>query len=178
MNRSLSAIAVGVVVPALVFGGCSGDPQPKIAPSEPSSPVASVSPSHTERALPSRAQQTKFLREYFAEVSASISTGDASGFLALSSPRCESCAVIAKNLDQAYDDGGSIRGGSWTVSSPTYSGKSSLGPVWDIDVATAREHWFDGDGTEIKIVRPSTQHVAVALESDSGAWRVREMRLQ
>jgi hypothetical protein len=178
VTRSLSAIAVGVVVPALVFGGCSGDPKPKFAPSESSSPVASVSPSHTERALPPRAEQAKFLREYFAEVSASISTGDASGFLALSSPRCESCAVIAKNLDQAYDDGGSIRGGSWTVSSPTYSGKSSLGPVWDIDVATAREHWFDGDGTEIKIVRPSTQHVSVALESDRGAWRVREMRLQ
>lgn len=178
LTRSRLAVALGLVLPVLALGGCSGEPEPKFAAPESSPPVASASPSHKDRALPPRAQQAQFLDDYFAEVSASISTGDAAGFLALSSRRCESCAVIAKNLDRTYDDGGSIRGGKWTVSSPEFSGKSPLGPVWDLDVATAREHWYDGDGTEIRIVRPSTQHVAVALEGSDGKWRVREMRLQ
>ncbi len=33
MNRCRPAIALGLAVPALVLGGCSGEPEPRIAPS-------------------------------------------------------------------------------------------------------------------------------------------------
>lgn len=177
MNRCRLAIAF-LLVATLVLGGCSDDPRPKIArPSESSSPTVSESPSAGGPASP-RDEQAAFIESYFSEVSASISTGDPSRFLALSSEDCESCRVIARNLARAYENGGSIKGGKWTVSSVSYQRKSPVGRVWDVDVTTARERWYDGDGDQIKVVRPSKQHVAVALEARDDRWRVREMRLQ
>ena len=178
MTRSLSAIAVGVVVPALVFGGCSGDPKPKIAPSDPSSPVASVSPSHTERAQPPRAQQAKFIDRYFAIISTSISTGEPEPFLALSSSECQNCKVFAKNLIAAYEDGGRIEGGSCRVVRTRHVRQAKLGAIWNVDVKFSRERWMDGNGNLTKIVRGGTQHFGIAVAATKERWVVRELRLR
>jgi hypothetical protein len=176
VNRCRLAIAVGLAVPTVVLGGCSNESDPESAPSR--SAADSDGPSALQSVVPSRDEQVGFLRTYFRKVSVALSTGDPSGFLALSSPDCGSCTVIARSVVHAYDDGGSITGGRWRVASPTYAGKSSLGRVWDIDVVTAREHWYDGDGNLVNIVRQSTQRVAIALESADGGLRVRELRLR
>jgi hypothetical protein len=176
VNRCRLAIASGLAVSTVVLGGCSNESDPESAPSR--SAADSEGPPAIQSVIPSRVEQVDFLRTYFRKVTVALSTGDPSGFLALSSEECGSCAVIARSVVHAYDDGGSITGGKWRVESPTYAGKSSLGLVWDIDVVTAREHWYDGDGNLVNVVRQSTQRVAIALETANEGLRVRELRLR
>ena len=178
MTRSLSAIAVGVVVPALVFGGCSGDPKPRIAPSESSSPGASTSSSATPGASTRRAQQAQFIDRYFAAISRSISTGEPEPFLALSSSDCHNCKVFAKNLTAAYADGGRIEGGSCRVVGTRHVKHAKLGAIWNVDVKFSRERWIDGNGNLTKIVRGGTQHFGIAVAAPKERWVVRELRLR
>ena len=178
MTRSSSAIAVGVVVPALVLGGCSGDPEPKIAPSESSSPVASASSSATPRATSPRAQQAQFIDKYFAVISTSISTGEPESFLALSSSDCQNCKVFAKNLAAAYADGGRIEGGSCRVVGTRHVRQAKFGAIWNVDVKFSRERWMDGNGNLTKIVRGGTQHFGIAVAAIKERWVVRELRLR
>lgn len=178
MNHSLSAIAVGVVVPALVFGGCSGDPEPQVAPSDPSSPMASASSSATPRAPSRRAQQAEFIDRYFAVISTSISTGKPDPFLALSSSECHNCKVFAKNLTAAYADGGRIEGGSCRVVGTRHVRQAKLGAIWNVDVKFSRERWMDGNGNLTKIVRGGTQHFGIAVAATKERWVVRELRLR
>jgi hypothetical protein len=170
----LPVLVAGLV---LVLAGCSeGDPEPRMAPTEsvastPSTSAPTVSPS------PSVPGEAAFIAQFFEEISSAISDGDPSGFLAMTSGRCENCEVIARNLAGAYEDGGHIEGGLWTVKSTSFERQTGVGSIWNAEVETARERWFDGDDEPIKIVRSDTVEVLIALEATDGGWRVREMRL-
>ena len=173
--------AVGV---ALVLGvaACSGsDPEPRIAPpssSAPSSPSTSPAAGATSSDPDQRQAQADLLASFVAGLSTALSTGDASSFMDLAATNCQNCRVLAKNLEKAFEDGGHIEGGAWTISSSKYQREAPLGSIWNVDVHSARERWYDGSGDLVKIVREGTQHFGFALEASGNAWKVRELRLR
>ena len=177
MNRSRLAFALALLAPTLVLGGCSDDPVPKIAPPS-DSPAVSGDPSPSDSApLSAHAAQAAALRSYFASISDAISTGDPSAFLAASSGQCQNCRVLADNLKAAYAKGGHIEGGHWTVNSVKFQRKAPLGMVWNVRLHTSRERWYDSGDKLVKIVRPSSLEVGLALVSQGEDWRVRELRI-
>jgi hypothetical protein len=169
----LPVLVAGLV---LVLAGCSGeDPEPKMAPTQ---SVASTPSTSAPTVSPSTAPaEADFIAKFFGEISSAISNGDPSGFLAMTSGQCENCEVIASNLVAAYEDGGHIEGGLWTVKSTSFDRETVIGSIWNADVETARERWFDGNDDPIKIVRADTVKVAIALEATATGWRIREIRL-
>lgn len=111
-------------------------------------------------------------------MSEAIGTGDPSKFIAMSSSRCANCRVVAKNLTNAYSDGGYIRGGEWTVRSAVFESDNRVGSIWRVGIATARERWFDGNDDAVKVVDASMANVALAIERSGDSWQIREMRLR
>ena len=118
------------------------------------------------------------LDDFFKGLSTALTTGDPSAFLALAAPNCQNCKVLAGNLEKAFAGGGHIEGGSWTVESSEYQREAPLGSVWNVDIHSARERWYDSSGDLVKIVREGTQRFGVALEPNGDRWQVRELRLR
>jgi hypothetical protein len=176
VTRSLSAIAVGVVVPALVFGGCSGDPKPKFVPSESSSPTGASSSSAADSKP--EATTARFINDYFDAVGTSTATGDTRAFVGMSSPRCRNCRTLAHNIEAAYENGGRVEGSNWEVANLRRTSASELGSVWNVDVRTTRERWYDGDDHLIKIIRASSQRFAVIVAGEGSTRVLRDMRLR
>ncbi|GAA4698928.1 hypothetical protein [Nocardioides conyzicola] len=165
VSRTRAALTALFLIPVLLLAGCSDDePKPKFAP--PSS-EAPTSPTTTEVD-----PQAAFIDEFFSEVTNSISSGDPTPFLEMA-PGCKNCQVIARNLSAAYEDGGRIEGGRWTVESATKSSESE----WSLSLRTAEERWLDADDQVVKIVDPATLQVSLLLKPAGSGWTVQEMKL-
>ena len=175
MTHSLSAIAVGVVVPLLVLDGCSGDPEPKLAPSESSSPTGSSSSSAADS---NPGATARFINDYFDAVGTSTATGDTREFVGMSSPKCRNCRTLAHNIEAPYENGGRVEGSNWEVADLRRTSASEFGSVWNVDVRTTRERWYDGDDHLIKIIRASTQRFAVIVAGEGPTRVLRDMRLR
>jgi hypothetical protein len=171
--------AVGV---ALVLGvaACSGsDPEPRIAPpsssapSSPStSPAASSSPANTAN------DQEAFVRGYFESIGRATQSGDPSEFLAMSADSCGNCHVLAQNIEKAYGGRRYVEGADWAITRTFRAGERPEGEVWNVDVKTAKERWYDGSGDLVKIVDASTQHFGVIVSVDGDSYRIADMRLR
>jgi hypothetical protein len=109
VNRSRPAIALAVSV--LALGGCSGDPEPKFAPSESSSPAASGSPS----ARQSPANPVATVRAWVAAQNDAMRTGDSSGVRSLSADPCEACDGLIDPIDKVYEAGGYFKTPGWRI---------------------------------------------------------------
>lgn len=120
----------------------------------------------------------RFITDYFAAVGDSTTSGDTRGFLRMSSPKCQNCRTLAHNVEAAYRDGGRIEGGDWTVSNVRRVSDIELGTVWNVDVETARERWYDRDDHLVKIVRASTERFAVIVSHEHSKHLLRDMRLR
>ena len=178
MNRSRLAFALGLLAPALLLGGCSDDPVPKVAPASESA-SASESPSPSGSSDPGDEDQKALINSYFAAVGDSTTTGDTSAFLKMSSRDCQNCRTLANNIEGAYENGGHVEGGNWDVVEIASSSMSSdVGSVWNVDVQTSLERWYDGSGKLTKIVRASTQHFGVLISRQDGHPIVRDLRLR
>jgi hypothetical protein len=177
VNRSRSAIVLLTVALVPLAGACSEDPKPKFAPPQSSSPTGSPSPSTRDHAEPG-GTTARFINDYFAAVGDSTTTGDTSAFVRMSSPRCQNCQTLAHNVEAAYKGGGHIEGGDWTVSNLRRVSDIEVGTIWNVDVETSRERWYDGDDRLIKIVRASTERFAVVVSQDRSRHLLRDMRLR
>jgi hypothetical protein len=176
VTRLRTALALTLTVPLLALGACSEeDPQPKIAPSESSSPTES--PSASSSASPQALSETQTVRRFFEGISASISAGDSSRFMTLAAKRCTNCQEIAQSLENAYADGGHIENGRWTVVRLQRVSGSPQAGLWNVDIQTAKERWFDGEGQLVKVVTPDKLKFKVAVFRRSDAWKIRELRL-
>ncbi|WP_435747874.1 DUF6318 family protein [Nocardioides sp. SYSU DS0663] len=171
MPHRLAAAAMSA---ALLLSGCSGAPQPKVAPSE--SPTPTATPTTADESVAE--DEAEFISRFFAGISQAIATGDASLFQVLADDTCHNCAVIADNLKGAYAEGGRIVGGGWTVVSTEPVEDPSGASVWDVRIQTARERWVDRRGETVKTIAPSIQTLAVSLRRAGDEWRVREMQLR
>jgi hypothetical protein len=174
VSRLGTAIALGLVVPTLLLGGCASDGSPSD-----SSPAASESPASpdTDTGSVVREEQAAFLAHYFAVVSDALSTGAASPFLALSSSECKSCADLAHNLAAAYTGGRHVEGARWKVLAIRYNKEAKLGSIYDVDIAFSRERLLDAKGKLVKVVKPGTHRFGVAVTTERGRWVVRELHL-
>ena len=174
---SLRPLGALTLVAVLGLSACSDDPEPKVAP-EPSTSTAEANTATASSSATPLADEAAFIEEFFQRVSTSISSGDPSGFKALADDTCANCKVIAENLESAYDNGGSIVDGKWTVLSAEPSSISGDSDVWDVRVRTSRERWLDSGGDVVKTVAPSVQTIAMSLRAHENGWRVRELQLR
>jgi hypothetical protein len=131
VQRSRLAIALGLVVPALVLGGCSGEPEPRFAPAESSSPAVRESPSSTASAeqsagnaprMPAAAERRSpggaeaFVEFYWETVDYAQSTGKFGGLKALGTASCVACRSGVAGLTKIFEEGGKIKGGETSLS--------------------------------------------------------------
>jgi hypothetical protein len=170
VSRLRTAIALGLVVPALVLGGCASDGSSSGPPSSESSPS-----SDTGSVV--REEQAAFIAHYFSVVSDALSTGAASPFLALSSSECQSCTDLAHNLATAYTGGRHVEGAKWKVLAIRYDKEAKLGSIFDVDIAFSRERLLDAHDKLVKVVKPGTHRFGVAVAAERGRWVVRELHL-
>lgn len=112
MNRCRPAIALGLAVPALVLGGCSGEPEPRIAPSESSSPATS---SESTSADPSPSDPVATVRAWVEAQNDAMRTGDSSDVRALSADPCEACEGMIDPIDRVYEAGGYFKTAGWRI---------------------------------------------------------------
>ncbi len=184
VNRSLSAMAVGLVVPTLVLGGCSGDPKPKIAPSESSSPVASRELVSDSTSACAASPAGPVHRQSTSPRSPPRSPPEtATAFLALSSQRLpELQGVRQEPRAPRTTTVGAIEGGSCRMVATRHvrQAKSGSGQSGMSTSSTARERWYDGDGQPDQDRRGeySALRGSQSPRGDGGAWVVREMRLR
>jgi hypothetical protein len=163
------ARVAATLVALTVLTACSDDPEPKTEPSE--------SPTSEETTAPSQSGE-QLIEDFVTGVSASLSTGDPSPFLALSASDCGNCQKLADNLHEGYRDGGRIVGGSWRVSKARLEQTTSDGDVWYVDVRSSRERWLDSEGALVKVVDAGLQLFAFQVRSSSGDLLVADLRVR
>jgi hypothetical protein len=167
VSRTRAALTAAVVLSALALGGCSDDePEPKFTPPSTTAP-AEASP-----------DGASFVRSYFELIGRATKTGETSTFLASTSEGCDNCMLLAKNIERGFAAGSYVEGADWSVDDVSAVGETSGGTVWNVNVATARERWYDANGNLIRTVRPSNQHFAVIVETSQGAPVIVDMRLR
>jgi hypothetical protein len=175
-SRTLAAVAV---VATLALAGCGGDPEPKVAEPVPSPSVSSptVSPTASQTAGSEQAYRD-FIESYVDAISRSLSTGDPSEWLAMSSPECSNCPVYADNIRGAYADGGKIVGADWRVRKAVPEEKNAVGYVWYVDVLTAEERYLNADGSVARTVPRSINYFAFAIGGEPGDLRLEQLRFR
>lgn len=126
MTGSRLAIAVTAVVVLALVGACSGEREPGIGPSEPSStPVGEAFAAEplTQPATPPApdgkggSAARAFVRFWLKTLNYAIESGDSAAVGAISSPTCNECARIVKTIDDIYDRDGLLSGGTWRMTS-------------------------------------------------------------
>jgi hypothetical protein len=126
VRRSRVAFALGVVVPLLMLGGCSDDPEPKFAPTETASPSDTGSPMSTptgpvEPTMPHAAAKNTesgaeaFVRFWIDSVNFAQATGETAPLTALNDVRCTGCRGIVEAINKPYGHGGRIEGGDLSI---------------------------------------------------------------
>lgn len=66
-----------------------------------------------------RAGALAYAEHYVATYNYARRTGDLNGLPPLEAAECQTCQALRHGLADVYDNGGSIDGGSWTLTSPT-----------------------------------------------------------
>lgn len=106
---------------ALSLGGCADDegaatavgagetPQP---PPPSAVPAPSALPIARER---SRSGAQEFVEHWFATLNYATRTGDIAPLRSASDPGCAACVDLAASIRNSYGDGGSLRGGTFTL---------------------------------------------------------------
>lgn len=181
MSRARTTFILGLLAPLLPLAlvGCADDPKPKVAPEPTESVSTSAGEPSTRTAEEPRVAEAAFVRKYIDTVSEAISSGDTSTFLALSQVSCRSCHALAQNLQSAYEGGGHIEGGRWTVHSAKFvRTQEGVGAIWNVDVRTNQERWVDGNGDLAKLVKPGIERLGIALVGNPDQLKVSEMRLR
>ena len=182
MNRCRAAIAAATVALALVVGACSSEPEPSSAPSESSDPVASEgSPAVAEEQprLPHAARGTgesaarAFVRFWLDTLNYAIESGDSSALQSISSQKCQECGRIAKTIDDIYDRGGQLSGGTWRMRSlrplPLDRGADWAGYV---TAAVSEQKVTEADDGDGRAYEPGLGYMYTYAAKDRDSWRM------
>lgn len=168
----------------LVLGpaGCSSDePEPKVAPSTPSSPstsgVATAPTTPPEATDLTRAGAERFVDFWFRALSAGMVTGSTDDVARLSDEDCRSCQALIQQIDALYAKGGHVRTKGWVVAAKTPNGQFDIGtPSFLIRVDQASRVLLDGS----KVVDRTPRAVVpmhITLDSSANAWVVADLEI-
>jgi hypothetical protein len=185
VNRSRSAIVVAAVALVPLVGACSGEPKPKFAPSESSSPTTSERPATrgpVEPSMPAAATRNSangaesFVRYWIRIVNFAQATGRAKTFKSLNQKRCVVCRGVLSAIEDPYSHGGRIEGGNWVVGRLREL-PLDYGADWAA-FATARarpQTIYDGKGGR-KRYAGGPFHFYAYVAWEDGEWRMRWLR--
>lgn len=182
MNRSRPAVVLGLVS-ALLVSGCSDDPVPKVAPSEPPSASVSDSPSGpTEPELPAAATRhtdegaAGFVRYYIDVLNAAQKSGQVGLLRSISASACEACAGYIDGIADAYGSGGKVVGGVLEIGDLRELPKD-YGAEWGAYAkgSATPQTIVNGDGTKRKFPG-GTFGLYAYTKWSAGAWQMQWMR--
>jgi hypothetical protein len=179
VNRCRPAIALGLAVPALVLGGCSGEPEPKFAPSESSSAVTGASPSESPHAQPplaarkhTRAGAEAFVRFWFETFSQAMTSGDTQRVNDLSAQRCVSCSALTNTIDDLYRKGGHLETAGWLVeASFTAPDYETSQPRFVLRVRQEKRTLYGRDGEVVDRTGATNVPMRVTLTRRNNEWK-------
>jgi hypothetical protein len=181
VQSSRLAIALGLVVPALTLGGCSGEPEPRFAPAESSPPAVSEDPSGQADvpALPAAARgdgepaARAFVHFWLDTLNYAIESGDSEALESISSPRCRECGRIVQTIDDIYRRGGQLSGGTWRMKSlrplPLDRGADWAGYV---TAAVSQQKVTDTDGESDRFYEAGPGFMYTYAAKDQDSWRM------
>ena len=148
-RRALPPILFALV---LSVGGCAKSSNVAADDARPSVVPTSAAPSPSQPPLAGQRSErgaAEFVRYWFRTLDYASRTGDTVQLVAGSDPACTACQSAISTIDNAYNDGGSLRGGTFTLQDvvvgqfsagdrPTIevtfdrTPRSSLSPVGDV----------------------------------------------
>jgi hypothetical protein len=156
VTGSRLAIAVASVVVLALVGACSGEREPGMRPSEPSSPPVgreSAADPLPKPAMPPAADgkgasaARAFVHYWLKTLNYAIESGDSAAVGAISSPTCQECGRIVKTIDDIYGRDGRLSGGTWRMTSlralPVDRGADWAGYV---TAAVSEQKWTEPGG--------------------------------
>jgi hypothetical protein len=173
----VSVIAVGTA-------GCASNPEPEPLPETATSPSATGTPSPSAVAptLPARAKGTSkasakaFVRHFFSTFNYAVQTGSTGPLRDLGTSECESCDVLAGNIDAIHQSGGSIRTRGWEVTSISLAPRTDDSTaVLNLGIMQHPERVRSAKGAQPKNYAGGRQPMTIYLTIVKGEWRV--MRL-
>jgi hypothetical protein len=173
-------VAIAVVGLRLLSPASGNEPQgggastnvgpPATERTTPPQPPASAEPATAEGGA-------TFVRHWFEALNYAIGTGDTTALAAASATSCRACADVVGFVQNAYANGGSLRGGGYTVRDVTFDNFWSLenakfGVVFD---RSSRSTVSSG-GSQGDVLEGATfLAFQVLLERTSDGWRVLEV---
>ena len=170
-------ITAAAVTLLLGLAACSSDdPEPRVAP--PTSQAPSTSSTAPTTSPSGSDDEEAFVRGFFQSVAQATQTGKTAAFLAMTAPTCANCRVLASNIEDAFAGNRRVEGANWQISRTAPAGHRTEGSVWNVDVHTAEEHWYDGSGELLKTVSASTQHFGVIVTRSDDDFLIQDMRLR
>ena len=168
VNRSRPAIALGLAVPALVLGGCSGEHEPRIAPSESSSPAVSDSASAQRPPSP-----VATVRAWVAARNAALDSGDTGAVEGLSAKGCTTCSGLIDPIRRIYAAGGHFETSGWRVVKAKPRETAASRSVVDTAISMAGGTTITEAGGKPNTY-PGGKHIVVfRLAWDSDGWGVK-----
>lgn len=177
MKRTLAAAVIAAL--ALSLTACSeDDPEPKIAPSESTSPsTPATSPTDPPAKEPweknTRAGAVAFVKHWFTVFSDAMDDGDVAELRAISAANCVTCVNFADRLEAIYANGGFYKSEGWRVLRTSPGSTEGLDPgeqliLSDVNVAAERSK---EDADADVIVNPTTKASYTArIKWDGGTW--------
>ncbi|GAB3655754.1 hypothetical protein GCM10027596_09130 [Nocardioides korecus] len=183
MRPLTRALATTALTGCLVLSsGCGGNPTPAPPPKTSPSPTASASSAPTPPALPAAAREkTKagavaFAKHYVSQLNYAALTGDVGELRALALGSCAGCQALTSGIAKVYVNGGSIRGGEWTVVGSKTYGFTQGHFFLDLAIRSSRQVVKESKTSTPRTFPGSRGQLrAFVLERRAGAWRVSEL---
>jgi serine/threonine-protein kinase len=120
---------------------------------------------------------TAFVKYWFDALNYAVSTGNTASVDAASGPDCETCAAASKAIKDAYQNGGALRGGGYTIRQITTDNFFNVAEP-DIDIVFDRSprSTVTATGQQITVLPGTTFATAqLLLERSDNKWRMRSV---
>jgi serine/threonine protein kinase, bacterial len=175
-------VAVAVLGLRMLSPASGNEPQgggPGSTDVGPPATLRTTPPQAPASAAPASAEGgSAFIRHWFEALSYAVGTGDTSALDASSSPSCRACADVIAFVRNAFSNGGSLRGGGYTLRNVTTDDFWSLenprfGIVFD---RSARSTVAAGGGQGDVLEGATFLAGQILLEREGERWRVLDVQ--